>query len=246
MIEWRDEGVVLAVRPHGENAAIVELFTGAHGRHAGVVRGGTGRRMRPILQPGSLLAAEWRARLDDHIGAFTLELVRTSSALLSDRAALSGLNAVIGLLLLSLPERDPHPELYARTLALLTRLGSNGWLADYLRWELRLLEDLGYGLDLASCAVTGSSEDLAFVSPRTGRAVSRQAAAEWADRLLPLPPAFLSESTAEAGEVLYGLTTTGHFLTLLSAEIGNRPLPPARERLVREIARLEARRERAR
>ena len=246
MIEWRDEGIVLAVRPHGENAAIVELFTAGHGRHAGVVRGGTGRRMRPILQPGSLLSAEWRARLDDHIGAFTLEPVRTTGALLSDRAALAGINAVTSLLLVSLPERDAHAELFGRTLALLSRLGAVGWPADYLRWELRLLEDLGYGLDLGSCAVTGSAEDLAFVSPRTGRAVSRRAAAEWVDRLLPLPPVMLTEAPAEIGDVLDGLRTTGHFLTHLAADLGDRPLPPARERLVGEIARLAARTERAR
>jgi DNA repair protein RecO (recombination protein O) len=238
MIEWRDEGIVLAVRPHGENAAIVELFTAAHGRHAGVVRGGTGRRMRPILQPGGVLSVEWRARLDDHIGAYTVEPVRSSGAVLSDRGALAGLNAVAALLLLSLPERDAHPELYTRTRTLLSRLGADGWPAEYLRWELGLLEDLGYGLDLSNCAVAGTAEGLAFVSPRTGRAVSRQAAGEWADRLLPLPPAMLGDGPAEIGEVREGLRTTGHFLAHLAADLANRTLPPARERLVRELERL--------
>ena len=238
MIEWRDEGIVLAVRPHGENAAIAELFTGGHGRHAGVVRGGTSRRLRPVLQPGNVLSLTWRARLDEHIGAFTVEPLRSGAALMSDRAALAGLNAVTALLTLSLPERDPHAELYAHTLALLGRLGAERWPADYLRWELRLLEELGYGLDLGTCAVTGGAKDLAFVSPRTGRAVARGAAGDWADRLLPLPPALLDEGPAEPAEVLAGLRTTGHFLAHFAADLGDRPLPPARDRLLAALARL--------
>lgn len=238
MIEWRDDGIVLAVRPHGETAAIAELFTAAHGRHAGVVRGGASRRLRPVLQPGNLLSVTWRARLDEHIGAFAVEPLRSGAALMSDRTALAGLNAVTALLTLFMPERDPHPELYARTAALLSRLGAEGWAADYVRWELRLLEDLGYGLDLGTCAATGGTADLAFVSPRTGRAVSREAAGDWADRLLPLPPVLLGAATAGAADVLAGLRTTGHFLSHLAADLVDRPLPPARERLIGVLERL--------
>lgn len=238
MIEWRDEGIVLAVRPHGENAAIADLFTAGHGRHAGVVRGGASRRMRPTLQPGSHLSATWRARLDAHMGAFVVEPLRTSAALMSDRGTLAALNAVTALLHFSLPERDPHPELYVRTRALLGALEGDDWPAAYLTWELRLLEDLGYGLDLSSCAVTGSEEELAFVSPRTGRAVSRAAAGDWAERLLPLPPAMLSGGSAGRADVAAGLLTTGHFLGRFAADHGERPLPAARERLLRELERL--------
>ena len=237
MIEWRDEGIVLAVRPHGESAAIAELFTAAHGRHPGVVRGGVSRRMRPILQPGSVLAAIWRARLDEHMGAFVVEPLRSSAALMSDRAALAALSSITALLHLALPERDPHPELYARTLSLLGELEGADWPAAYLRWELRLIEDLGYGLDLTACAVTGDAEGLAYVSPRTGRAVSSAAAGDWAERLLPLPPPMLGEGPASTADVLLGLGTTGHFLARLSADLGDRPLPPARDRLLTALAR---------
>ena len=238
MIEWRDEGIVLAVRPHGESAAIADLFTAGHGRHAGVVRGGVSRRMRPILQPGSVLSTTWRARLDEHMGAFVVEPLRTSAMLMSDRSALAGLNAFTALLHFSLPERDPHPELYARTLALLGALEGQGWSGAYLHWELRLLENLGYGLDLGTCAVTGSAEGLAFVSPRTGRAVSEGAAADWAERLLPLPRSMLSDGPADPAEVLDGLRTTGHFLARFAADHVDRPVPAARERLLRDLERL--------
>jgi DNA repair protein RecO (recombination protein O) len=237
MIEWRDEGIVLAARAHGETAAIADLFTAAHGRHHGVVRGGLGRRMRPVLQPGNLVSVTWRARLDEHIGAYNVELIRTSAPLMSDRAALAALSAVTALLAVTLPERDPHADLHRRTEALLVALDGDDWPAMYLRWELRLLEELGYGLDLTRCAVTGSVEGLAFVSPNSGRAVSQAAAAEWADRLLPLPGAMLMDGPAPPADVLAGLRTTGHFLARLAADLGDRPVPPARDRLIAELAR---------
>lgn len=235
MIEWRDEGIVLAVRPHGESAAIADIFTSGHGRHGGIVRGGASRRMRPVLQPGNLVSVAWRARLDEHMGAFVVEPVRSSAGLMSDRAALAALNAVTSLLHFALPERDPHADLHARTVLLLASLDCGHWPHAYLRWELRLLDDLGYGLDLGTCAATGSAEGLAYVSPKTGRAVSEAAAGEWADRLLPLPQAMLSDRPAAVTEVLEGLRTTGHFLTRLAADLGDRPLPPARDRLLREL-----------
>jgi recombinational DNA repair protein (RecF pathway) len=159
MIEWRDEGAVLAVRPHGENAAIVEVFTAAHGRHAGVVRGGTGRRMAPVLQPGTQVEVVWRARLADHLGAFTVEPLRSRAALvMSDRLALAGLNAVAALLAQVLPEREAHPGLYAQTVQVLDLLGQEEvWPLAYLRWEMALLEEMGFGLDLSVCAATGGA-----------------------------------------------------------------------------------------
>ncbi|WP_226782165.1 DNA repair protein RecO [Oceaniglobus trochenteri] len=233
-MEWRDQGVLLTVRRHGESSAIIEVFTTAHGRHAGVVRGGAGRRMSPILQPGAQLDLTWRARLEDHLGAFTVEPLASRAALMAGRLPLAGLNAITALLSFCLPERESHPLLYARSIALLDLLGDNDdWPLAYLHWEQALLEETGFGLDLTSCAATGSFDDLAYVSPRTGRAVSRQGAGEWADRLLPLPLCMLGQGTASAGELQEGLRTTGHFLeTHLAPSLGNRPLPAARQRLI--------------
>ncbi|RAP43129.1 DNA repair protein RecO [Rhodovulum viride] len=241
-MEWRDEGVVLSVRPHGESSAIVELFTPVHGRHLGVVRGGTGRRLAPVLQPGTQLAAVWKARLEDHLGAYTVEPLRSRLGhVLGDATALAGLDAVTGLLAFALPERAPHPGLYARSVALLDLLGDAGpWPLAYLRWELALLEETGFGLDLSRCAVTGDREDLVYVSPRTGRAVSTAGAGDWADRLLPLPPCLLGQVPVRDGDIADGLRLTGHFLgTWLAPALGDRPLPGARARLVRLMARAD-------
>ncbi len=242
-MEWRDEGALLSVRRHGESAAIIEVFTAEHGRHAGVVRGGASRRIAPILQPGAQLDLTWRARLDEHLGSFTVELQRSrTAAVMGNRLALAGLNAVTALLSFSLPEREAHPSLYARTITLLDLLGTSpAWPLAYLRWELALLDELGFGLDLSACAVTGAREGLAHVSPRTGRAVSAEAAGKWADRLLPLPPALLGHGEGELSGVARGLVTTGYFLrTRLAHHLGNRPLPEARQRLVDAIARYSA------
>jgi len=239
-MEWQGEGVLLAVRPHGESAAIIEMFTQAQGRHAGVVRGGTGRRMAPHLQPGAQLAVSWRARLEDQLGAFTVEPVRPRAAgLLSDRRALAALSSVCALTARSLPERAPFPALYTATLALLDALATvPDWPVLYLHWELRLLEELGFGLDLNECAVTAATTGLAFVSPRTGRAVTTQAAGDWAARLLPLPACLTAHVPATAQDIRDGLRLTGHFLNRgLCAEPDARPLPEARARLVDLLAR---------
>lgn len=236
-MEWRDEGVLLAVRPHGEAAAIIEVFTAGHGRHAGVVRGGASRRMAPLLQPGAQLDLVWRARLEDHIGAFTAEPLRSRAAILSDRRALAALNATCALLRLALPEREPHPGLWADTVALLDAVDQGGdWPLRYLRWEVRLLEDLGFGLDLSACAVTGATRGLRYVSPRTGRAVSDAGAGDWADRLLPLPACMTGDAPPAAGDIAQGLALTGHFLLReLAPLLSGRPLPDARARLAKVI-----------
>ncbi len=238
-MEWRDEGVLLSVRPHGETAAIIEVFTALHGRHAGVVRGGASRRLSPILQPGAHLHVTWRARLDGHIGAFVVEPLRSRTGVLGDRLALSGLSAICALLQVALAERDPHNDLWVSSIALLDALQTSAdWPLLYLRWEMQMLEEIGFGLDLATCAVTGSREDLAYVSPRTGRAVSRSAAGDWVDRLLPLPAALLGQGPANPAEIVQGLAVTGHFLLReLTPMLGGRPLPDARARLVDLLAR---------
>jgi DNA repair protein RecO (recombination protein O) len=237
-MDWQDQGTLLSVRPHGETSAIIEVFTEAHGRHAGVVRGGTSRRASAVLQPGTDLALVWRARLADHIGTFTAEPLQSRSGLMESRAGLAGLNAICALLRLALPERDPHPGLWVDSRALLDVMAAGGgWGAAYLAWEARLLDEIGFGLDLSACAVTGALDDLAYVSPKTGRAVSRKAAADWADRLLPLP-AVMTGAPEGAGDVAQGLRITGHFLLRgLAPILGERGLPEARARLVAMLAR---------
>ncbi len=235
MIEWRAEGALLKVRKHGETSVIIEVFTDSHGRAAGVVRGGTSRKIAPLLQQGAQLDVTWKARLDDHLGSFTIEPVRSRSAqAMADRLALAGLNAVTGLLAFVLPEREAYPALYHRSVQLLDLLGQTDvWPLAYLQWEVALLEEMGFGLDLSACAVHGVNEDLRFVSPRTGRAVSRTGAGDWVDKLLPLPPVLLGKGAADLEEIVQALTTTGHFLANhLAPSLGNRPLPEARARLM--------------
>ncbi|MEM7520676.1 MAG: DNA repair protein RecO [Pseudomonadota bacterium] len=239
-MEWRDQGILLSTRRHGETAAIIEVFTPDQGRHAGVVRGGTSRKIAPILQPGAQLDLAWRARLEDHIGSFAVEPVRSrAAAAMGGRQALAGLNAVTALLSFCLPEREPHPALYARTEALLDLLDQSAlWPLAYLRWEVNLLEEMGYGLDLSACAVTGATEGLCYVSPKSGRAVSKAGAGDWADRLLPLPDVLRGEGAAGDAEIAAGFVTTGHFLSAhLARNLGDRPLPEARARFVEGFSR---------
>jgi len=238
MIEWQDEGAVLAVRPYGEAAAIVEVFTARHGRHAGLVRGGAGRRLSPVLQPGGQISVTWKARLDDQLGAYVVEPLRSRAAqAMGARLALAGLNAVTALLLATLPERDAHPALYARTVGLLDLLDRPDlWPLAYLQWELVLLEELGFALDLASCAVTGATEGLDHVSPRTGRAVSAAAAGDWTARMLPLPPVLRGNGAAHGAEIALALGTTGYFIEHRLLRQTDGRLPPARARLVGLIA----------
>ncbi len=240
MIGWREEGTLLSVRRHGETSAIIEVFTEGHGRHVGVVRGGASRKVAPILQPGAQLDLAWQARLDEHIGSFAVEPVKSrAAAVMGDRLALAGLNAMTALLSFTLPEREPHQLLYRRSLVLFDLLGTNdAWPVVYLRWELMLLEEMGFGLDLGRCAVTGARDDLVHVSPRSGRAVSAAGAGDWADRLLPLPPILLGQGVGSTAEILEGLRTTGHFLAhWLAPALGDRPLPEARQRFVDTLAR---------
>lgn len=237
-MEWRAEGVLLAVRRHGETSAIIEVLTESHGRHAGIVRGGTSRRIAPVLQPGAQLDLTWRARLEEHLGTFAVEPVRSRAHLMGDRRTLAGLNAVTALLSFALPEREAHPRLYAGTLALLDMMAETvHWPLAYVRWELALLEDLGFGLDLGTCAVTGATEDLIHVSPASGRAVAKGAAGEYTDRMLPLSPALTGGGDGSAAEIADALRTTGHFLhTRLAPALGDRPLPAARQRLLDRFA----------
>jgi DNA repair protein RecO (recombination protein O) len=233
-MDWNDEAVLLSMRVHGESSAIIEVFTAAHGRHFGVVRGGASRRMAPILQPGAQLSVAWRARLEDHIGSFVVEPVQSRAALLSDRLGLAALGSVCAMLRPALPEREPHARLWAATVRLCDALMAGpGWWRDYLAWEVLLLEEVGFGLDLSACAVTGARADLIHISPRTGRAVSAAGAGDWADRLLPLPPCLLGMPPDGPPDIAQGLAVTGHFLLRELHGLGDPPaLPAARGRLI--------------
>ncbi|MBP0483674.1 DNA repair protein RecO [Sagittula salina] len=237
-MEWRDTGILLGTRRHGETSLILDVFTPERGRHAGVLRGGTSRKMAPHLQPGGQLDLRWRARLEDHIGAFTVEPQRSrAAAAMGDRLALSGLNAVVALLRFCLPERVPHPALYLRSERLLDLLGQPDlWPLAYLRWELALLEDMGFALDLGQCAVTARTEGLVYVSPKSGRAVTAEGAGNWIHHLLPLPPVMLGQGEAEDSEIAQALDTTGYFMEhRLAPQMGDKPLPEARARLLDRI-----------
>lgn len=235
-MDWQDEGMLLSVRPHGESSAIIEVLTAAHGRHAGLVRGARSRALAPVLQPGAQLALDWRARLAEHLGHYRVDPIASrAGAIMADRERLAALNAMGALLVAFLPEREPNAAVYAESVALadLLAAGAPDWPEAYARWEIGLLAALGFPLDLARCAATGAVEDLAWVSPRTGRAVSRAAGAPLAGRLLPLP-AFLADGRAAGpGAVAEALALSGHFLAAWVCPAFEREAPPqARARLV--------------
>jgi len=214
-MEWQDEGLVIGARKYGETAVILELMTRARGRHLGVVRGGRSKALRSVLQPGNLVAASWRARLEDHMGAFAVEPLANRAARYLDRAAaLHGVTLLAALLRL-LPERDPQEPLFEMANHIAASLDRADAAAPLLaRFELALLAALGFGLDLASCALTGARDDLAYVSPKTGRAVTRAAGVPWEGRLLPYPRFLQEEIEAPTVEDVAGaFRLTGHFLT---------------------------------
>ncbi len=231
MMEFEDYAFVLAARAHGETGAIVELLTASHGKYAAHVAGGASRKMKPFLMPGARVTARYRARVSDQLGSAGLEPEGEGpSALFDDPLALAGLAAAAAVAAGALPEREPHPGAFLAFEALTSALAdADIWPAVFVRFEAGLLQDLGFGLDLSKCASTGSTDDLIYVSPRTGRAVSREAGEPYKDRLLALPPFMLSTQVRlAAGDVGSGLDLTAHFLEAFIFGPLNRPLPPAR------------------
>ena len=239
-MEWDAPAIVLGVRPFGEGDALATLLTEEHGAHRGLARGGASRARAGVWQTGNLLHARWVGRLADQLGAFTAELVHPGAALAMDDAlALAVLSSACAVAEGALTEREPHPLVFAGLLALITRLPVGAAvLGDLVRWELAVLAELGYGLDLDRCALTGDTDGLAWVSPRTGRAVSEAAAGPWKERLLPLP-AFLHAGEADAAGWAQGLALTGHFLARDAFGSQHQPVPPARERLMDRVLALE-------
>ncbi len=236
-MDWSDDAIVLSMRRHGESAAILEALTRGHGRHLGLVHGGSSRKTRAVLQPGNTVRAHWRARLSEHLGNFTAEPVKTrAGALMDDRTALAGLNAFRGVASLALPEREPHAPVFEAAEILLDAMIEDGiahWGPLYVWWEAGLLEALGFGLDLSQCASTGVADELDYVSPKSGRAVSRRAGAPYRDRLFRLPSFLLGSQNAEPSraDIAAGLRLTGHFLQERVLRPHDRDLPPARLRL---------------
>ncbi len=239
-MQWADDGIVLGVKRHGEASAIVELLTRGHGRHLGLVRGGSSSRMRPILQPGNTVAATWRARLDEHLGNYTVEGTRLRASLfLGASHAVYGLTHLAALTRL-LPERDPHQNVYEVLEEILERLEDAERAGPIVvRYELMMLAELGFGLDLSQCAATGGTADLTYVSPKSGRAVSRDAGAPWRDKLMRLPRFLLDhdEEKPPATDVADGFEITGFFLARHLFEPRGLEVPEARRQFIAAILR---------
>ncbi len=231
MIEWQDDGIVLHRRAHGEDAAIVQILTQNHGRHVGLARGAQSRRTRGTYEPGTVVQAVWRARLAEHLGHFTCEPVaHPVAAFFSNPGRLAALNAATAVLAAALPERVPHPAVYDGTRTLLDHLGSEHWAEIYVQWEVALLADLGFALDFSACA-GGGNDRLAYVSPRTGRAVSLAAGEPYKDRLLPLPGFLIRADSGGPEAVGQGLRLTEHFLARHVFAPTDAEVPAARRRL---------------
>ena len=235
MPEWQADAIIISVRPHGEGNAVVSLLTADYGRHAGLVRGGASKKMRGTVQPGNRVQASWRARLSEQLGQMQLELTQAVAArFLDSPMRLAGVASVCALLEGALPEREPNERLYAGTDALLSVISMDdddeGWLEGYVRWELGLLHAAGYQLDLDRCAASGETTNLAYVSPKSGGAVSRHHAGHFANRLLALPR-FLGGVACPSHDWVAGLDLTGHFLAKRVFAAHNADIPAARRRL---------------
>jgi DNA repair protein RecO (recombination protein O) len=232
-MEWQEPAAVLEITPYGEGDALVTLLAAEQGLWRGLVKGGRARGKSATWQTGNLITARWTGRQAENLGQFTGELVYPGAALaMPDPLSLAILNAACALITGALPEREPHPALFAGLARLLAAINLEGLaLPTFIKWELDLLRELGFSLNLSSSAIAGDNDRLAFVSPRTGRAVSLSAAGDWADRLLKLPPFLIEDSEPTAADCLAGLKLTGHFLARDVFGARHRPLPPARERL---------------
>ena len=241
-MEWDAAAIVLDARPYGEGDAIATVMTAEHGTHRGLARGGATRGRAAIWQPGNLVQARWVARLADQLGSLNAELVHPAAALAMDDAlGLAMLSAACAVAEGALPEREPHPRVFEGLVHLIAHLSEGAaLLPDLVRWETVLLADLGYGLDLTCCAVTGETAGLAFVSPKTGRAVTAEAAGVWTSRLLRLPSFLVGGNEAGPEDWRDGLRLTGHFLARDAFGHHHRPMPAARQMLYDRVAALAA------
>ena len=236
-MEWRDKGILLATRPFGETSLIIDVFTPDHGKSSGVVRGGQSKKLKPILQIGAQLDLTWKARLEEHLGSFQVELIRSRTAnVMNDRLLLAGMLSSATLINRFFPAGQVYKDFYESSENLFDLLQfSDIWTLGYFKWELEFLETLGFGLDLEKCAVTGSTEDLKFISPKSGRAVSQAAAGDWSSKLLPFPVA-ASGQVNSLEDVLDGLKVLQFFLEKkVLVAFGMEQLPAARSRLISSL-----------
>ena len=236
---WSEPGIVLAVRRHGETALVAHALTRDHGRHAGLVHGGQGRRGRTVFQVGNAVQLTWRARLDEHLGTYAAELVTGHAArVMEDPLRLACLASAAAMAEAGLPEREPHPRAYDGLAELLDALGRDGdWAPAYAHWELALLAELGFGLDLARCAATGATTDLAYVSPKSGQAVARAAGEIYREKMLPLPAFLISDAQPDRQAVIDALRLSGFFWDQRVFRPNGRKLPAARTRFVDRLGR---------
>ena len=236
-MEWRDKGILLATRPFGETSLIIDVFTSDHGKSSGVVRGGQSKKLKPILQIGAQLDLTWKARLEEHLGSFQVELIRSRTAnVMNDRLLLAGMLSSATLINRFFPAGQVYKDFYESSENLFDLLQfSDIWTLGYFKWELEFLETLGFGLDLEKCAVTGSTEDLKFISPKSGRAVSQAAAGDWSSKLLPFPVA-ASGQVNSLEDVLDGLKVLQFFLEKkVLVAFGMEQLPAARSRFISSL-----------
>lgn len=238
-MEWRDKGILLATKPFGETSLIIDVFTPDHGKSSGVVRGGQSKKLKPTLQIGAQLDLTWKARLEEHLGSFQVELIRSRTAnVMNDRLLLAGMLSSATLINRFFPTGQVYKEFYESSENLFDLLQfPDIWTLGYLKWELEFLETLGFGLDLEKCAVTGSTEDLKFISPKSGRAVSQSAAGEWSSKLLPFPIA-ASGQVNSLEDILAGLKVSQFFLEKkVLIAFGMEHLPTVRSRFISSIER---------
>lgn len=236
-MEWTDDAIVLSSRRHGESSSITTVLSPQHGKYTGLVRGGSGKSKRGILQIGNHVRAQWRARLPEHLGTFTCELVTAHAAMvLNDPLRLMALSAICAVADTALPEREPHAPVFQGLQIFLHALGdTEDWPVIYVKWELGLLGELGFGLDFSKCAATGSSDDLVYVSPKSGKAVSAKAGEPYKDRLLPLPSFLTGHARPGVMAAVDGVKLTGHFLNNHVYEDHGNTQPEARARFVQAL-----------
>lgn len=236
------QAIIVAVRAHGEHGAIVRALTPAEGVQPGYVRGGRSRRLRPVLLPGNLVQAEYRARTEEQLAQLSVELVHSRAPLLAEALPAAAIEWATALTAATLPEGQAYPRLYEALDGVLGAVeaapSAKGWASALVRYELLLLSELGFGLDLSQCAASGARDDLVFVSPKSGRAVSREGAAGYVDRLLPLPPFLLAGGPAEWDEIFDGLRLTRHFLARDLLIERRADILAARDRLVERLRRV--------
>lgn len=239
MISWQDTGIILSVRPHGENGGVASLLTKAHGRTAGYIYGATSAKSRGVLEIGNIVSAQWQAKTHEQLGTYAFELEKSHAAdVIGESIKLTALQSACALADRTLPEHEKHPGVFDGMLAFMSSFSSEVWAVAYIYWEIGLLRELGFGLDLARCVRTGAGENLRYVSPKSGCAVSAEAGEEYKDRLLPLPPFLRGEARFEERDILDGLRLTGHFLLHRVFSQANANLPEPRLRLEEKFARL--------